>query len=78
MKTFGIGLALLAAGFALFVNQAAFAAFLAGMDLGDSANIWKDVFQYTSIAIMVFGPVWYWILAPLLKFAFSGKKTEEE
>jgi len=76
MKTFGIGLALLAGGFALYLLQANFAAFIKGLDIGEAGVMISENFSWLAIGVMVLGIVWYWIVSPLLYFMGSGQRKD--
>lgn len=70
MKLFGIGLALLVAGAALFIETTIIKDFyeaFAPSELAISERLLL-VTPYISIAIMALGVLWYWIVEPILYF----------
>ena len=72
MKLFGIGLAILVAGAALYIETMYLSMFAKSFAETTQAPTILErllfVSPYISIAIMAFGVLWYWIVEPILYF----------
>lgn len=87
MKSFGIGLALLAGGFAAYVATILLNLSITFMKAFPeppsqpvpwwAQGIWSGILlrtPYICIGIMVFGVVWYWIVEPILYLKRQGRE----